>query len=65
MSNMEKLVTSTHAGVKEERNVVGKFCNMSSMKHCVKMMCCKARSICIHGYFPIYDSFVKFHGKRT
>ena len=29
---MEKLVTSSHAGVKEERNGVGKFCNMSSMK---------------------------------
>ena len=28
MSNMEKLVTNTHAGVIEENNVVGKFCYM-------------------------------------
>ena len=27
------LITSTHAGVKEERNVAGKYCYMSSMKH--------------------------------
>ena len=29
------LITSTHAGVKEERNVAGKFCYMSSMKKLV------------------------------
>ena len=29
------MVTSTHAGVKEERNVAGKFCYMSSMENLV------------------------------
>ena len=33
MSNMEKLVTSTHACVKEERNVAGKLCYLSIMKN--------------------------------
>ena len=32
---MEKLVTSTHAGVKEEKNVAGKFCYVSNMEKLV------------------------------
>ena len=35
MSNREKLVTSTHAGVKEQRDVAGKFCYISNMEKLV------------------------------